>query len=143
MFKRVLVPLDGSATAETILPFIERIAGPLDMEIDLLRVVTLDADETPGARHAGPAGPYQRLQREAEDYLQSIVDKLEPKGIRASAHVRIGLPTREIVAAARDLKADLIAMTTHGRTGLRRLLFGSVATEVLRDAPTPLFLYKA
>lgn len=143
MFKRVLVTLDGSSTAETILRFIEQIAGPLDMEIHLLRVITVEAEEVLGARHAGADSPHRKLQVEAEGYLQPIVANLEAKGIRAHAHVRIGIPSREIVAAAHDLKADLIAMTTHGRTGVGRLLFGSVATEVLRDAATPLFLYKA
>lgn len=143
MLKHMLVTLDGSPTAETILPFIEQIAGPLDMEVHLLRVVTVEAEEVLGVRHAGAESPHRKLQGDAESYLRSIADKLEAKGIRAHGHVRTGIPSREIAAAAHELKVDLTAMTTHGRTGLGRLLFGSVATEVLRDAATPLFLYKA
>lgn len=142
MFSRVLVPLDGSPTAESVLPFIEQIAGPLDMEIHLLQVIALEAEEVLGTRHVGPDSPMEVAQREAADYLDTIVKKLDSKGVRAEPHVRIGTADREIVTAARELNADLIAMTTHGRTGLGRLVFGSVAQQVLQNAATPLFLYK-
>ena len=133
MYQRVVVPMDGSPVAEGILPFIEQIAGPLDIEIILLHVVppaTLDAVAI--AREVG----------NAQGYLEPLVASLKAKGVRAGARVRMGDPAREIVAAAQELKADMIAMTTHGRGGVGRLLFGSVAEAVLRGSPIPVFLMR-
>jgi nucleotide-binding universal stress UspA family protein len=142
MYRRVLVPLDGSPVAEAILPFIERIAGPLDMEIVLVRVVpltSLGAMEL--TRQAGAEEPFIKEQ-EARQYLEPLAEGLTAKGVRADGRVRLGHPPAEIVAVAKEVGADLIAMTTHGRSGLGRLLFGSVAEEVLRSAPVPVFLMR-
>jgi nucleotide-binding universal stress UspA family protein len=79
---------------------------------------------------------------EARQYLAPLADRLAARGVRVRADVRRGDPVREIVAAAGEIDADLIAMTTHGRSGLRRLLFGSVAEEVLRQAEIPVFLMR-
>jgi nucleotide-binding universal stress UspA family protein len=79
---------------------------------------------------------------DAQGYLEPLVASLKAKGVRAGARVRIGDPATEIVAAAKEINADLIAMTTHGRTGLGRLLFGSVAEAVLRGSPIPVFLLR-
>lgn len=142
MYKRVLVPLDGSRLAEAVLPFIEQIAGPLDLEVILLRVVPLSALE--GVTLAGTVPGAEPVVREldAQGYLEPLVGAFRAKGVRAGARVRIGQPATEIAAAAKELDADLIAMTTHGRTGLGRLLFGSVAEAVLRSAPIPVFLMR-
>ena len=129
MYQRVLVPLDGSRVAESILPFIEQIAGPLDMEVLLVRVVPLTSLDI-------------LRELDAQGYLEPLVASLKAKAVRAGARVRIGDPATEIVAAAKEINADLIAMTTHGRTGLGRLLFGSVAEAVLRGSPIPVFLLR-
>lgn len=131
MYQRVVVALDGSPVAEGILPFIEQIAGPLDIEVILLHV----------AKAVGAEAPII-ADLNAQGYLEPLVGSLKAKGVRAGARVRIGDPATEIVEAAEELKADLIAMTTHGRTGLGRLLFGSVAEAVLRASPTPVFLMR-
>ena len=139
--KKVLVPVDGSPVAETILPFIEEIGGPLDMEI-ILRVVPLTSLEVVAmARKVGPGDPIVK-ELEAQGYLEPLVEALKAKGIRAGGRVRIGDPATEIVAAAKEIGADVIAMTTHGRSGLGRLLFGSVAEAVLRASPIPVFLMR-
>ena len=141
-FNKVLVPVDGSAVAEAILPFIEQIAGPLDMEITLLRVVPLTSlDAVAMAGDLGAGDPILK-EIDAQGYLEPLVGGLRAKGIRAGARVRIGDPSIEIVTAAEEMGADLIAMTTHGRSGLGRLLFGSVAEAVLRAAPIPVFLMR-
>jgi len=134
VYQRALVPLDGSPVAEAILPFIEQIAGPLDIEILLVRVVPL-------AREL-PAGEPIFKELDAQGYLEPLVASLKAKGVRAGARVRIGDPATEIVAAAKEVSADLIAMTTHGRSGLGRLLFGSVTEAVLRGSPIPVFLMR-
>ena len=142
MYQRVLVPLDGSPVAEGILPFIEQIAGPLDIEIILLHVVPPAAlDAVTMAKEIGAEGPII-ADLNAQGYLEPLVGSLKAKGVRAGARVRIGDPAREIVAASKELKADMIAMTTHGCIGLGRLLFGSVAEAVLRASPIPVFLMR-
>ncbi len=143
MYRRALVPLDGSPVAETIIPFIVEIAGPLDMEVVLLEVVQ---PTTPvvieGSRYVEIEDPEAR-RRSAEEYLAPFAVALRNRGVRVSTQVRRGMPQEEILAAAKETHADLIAMSTHGRSGLGRLLFGSVAEGVLRHADVPVFLMRA
>jgi nucleotide-binding universal stress UspA family protein len=142
MYKRVLVPLDGSTVAESIIPFILEIAGPLDMEVTLVRVlVPVPPSVVEGTRYA-VIEDVVKLRAEAEAYLASIAAQLRAKGIRATTAVRRGEAVVEILAGAREAEADLIAMTTHGRSGLSRLLFGSVAAAVLSQADVPVFLMR-
>lgn len=140
--EKVLVPLDGSPEAEAILPFIEEIAGPLDMKVILLRVVPLTSlDVVTMAKLVGPGGPIIK-ELDALGSLEPLVGVLKAEGVRAAARVRIGDPPTEIVAAAKEIGADLIAMATHGRRGLGRLVFGSAAETVLRTAPIPVFCWR-
>ncbi|MBI2161072.1 MAG: universal stress protein [Candidatus Rokubacteria bacterium] len=142
MYKKAIVPLDGSVVAEGIIPFILEIAGPLDMEVVLLRVVVpIPPSVIEGSRHVEVEDPEKR-RIEAEAYLAPIVAELRAKGVRAATQVRRGEPTAEILAGAKEAGADLIAMTTHGRSGLGRLLFGSVAEAVLRHSEIPVFLMR-
>jgi nucleotide-binding universal stress UspA family protein len=143
MYKRALVALDGSPTAETIIPFILDIAGPLDIEVVLLRVVEpIPPAVLEGTRQIEVENVEQR-QFDAEEYLAPIAVELRNKGVRVESRVRRGNPSDQIVAAARETGADLIAMSTHGRGGLGRLLFGSVAESVLRHADIPVLLMRA
>lgn len=142
MYKRAIVPLDGSMVAEGIIPFILEIAGPLDMEVVLLRVVVpVPPSVIEGARYVEVEDPEKR-RLEAEEYLAPIAVELRAKAVRVRTMVRRGEPAQEILAGAREAGADLIAMTTHGRSGLGRLLFGSVAEAVLRQAEVPVFLMR-
>jgi len=142
MYTRVLVPVDGSDVAAAVIPFIVGIAGPLDFKVTLLRVIhpvpPLGVDgpayfneEDVAARHA-----------EAAAYLAGLAGTLEARGLRVRTLVRRGEPAREILAAATEARADLIAMATHGRTGATRVLLGSVAEDVLRHADVPVFLLR-
>ena len=143
MYKRALVPLDGSSVAETIIPFIVDIAGPLDMEVVLLRVVEPIAPMViEGARHFEMEDVEAR-RTDAEEYLAPIAVELRNKAVRVESRVRRGNPAEQIVAVARETGADLIAMSTHGRGGLGRLVFGSVAQAVLRQVEIPVFLMRA
>lgn len=142
MYSRVLVPLDGSALSEAVLPFIVEIAGPLDMEVVLLRVLEPQVPVVvEGTRHV-EIEDVEARRREAEAYLAPLARRLEERGVRVRTHVARGEPAAEIVGVARELGADLIAMSTHGRGGLGRLLFGSVAEAVLRQAHLPVFLMR-
>jgi nucleotide-binding universal stress UspA family protein len=143
MYKRAVVALDGSPVAETIMPFILEVAGPLDMEVILLRVV----QPTPpvvieGSRHV-EVEDVEARRIDAEEYLAPLAVELRKKGVRVTSRVRRGIPAQEILAAAREAGADLIAMSTHGRSGLGRMIFGSVAEAVLRHAEFPVFLIRA
>lgn len=137
MYKRVMVPLDGSRLAEGILPFILQIAGPLDLEVVLVRVVQpITAQALQGTGHVVLDDVPARL-REAREYLAPVAANLGGRGVRVTTDARHGETVTELLAAARDAGADLIALTTHGRSGLGRLLFGSVAEAVLRQANLP------
>jgi len=142
VYKRAVVALDGSPVAEAIVPFILEIAGPLDMEVVLVRVnrpVTPEIVE--GSSYVVVEDP-ETSRIDAEEYLAPIAVELRQKGVKVRTEVRRGQPAEEIVAAARDADADLIAMTTHGRSGFGRLLFGSVAEAVLRESRLPVFLMR-
>lgn len=142
MYKRVVVPLDGSALAEAILPFIIDIAGPLDLEVVLLRVlVPVPPDIVEGSARVVVDDIVARRD-DAQAYLARLAEDLTTSGIRTTVDVRRGDPVREILSGAHEAGADLIAMTTHGRSGLGRLLFGSVAEAVLREAEIPVFLMR-
>ena len=141
-YPRVLVPLDGSPLAEGIIPFVIDIAGPVDISVVLLRVLPPVIPEAP---LMGPRALRKGLEGkmvEARDYLAAIGEDLWCRGIRAQLRVRCGFPAAEIIAAARDTEADLIAMTTHGRSGFKRLIYGSIAEAVLRGAECPVLLMR-
>ena len=146
-FRRALVPLDGSRIAEAVLPVFLPMARPLQIEIGLVRVVvpTLEsssADESPEAFEASQQAKEHRRQ-EAMEYLRVVAAMPFLEGLSVTTSVRAGQAPDQIIDAARESEADLIAMTTHGRTGLRRLLFGSVAEAVLRTSHVPVFVVRA
>jgi nucleotide-binding universal stress UspA family protein len=143
MFNKILVPLDGSALAEQALIPASRIAEQFGAELLLLRVVTPEralaglAHLT--ARAEGQAASAARpLMEEAEAYLASL--SLPAAGLYTRALVLAGAPPELIIATAAEAGADLIVMSTHGRAGLLRLLYGSVAEAVLRGAAVPVLL---
>jgi nucleotide-binding universal stress UspA family protein len=147
-FKRALVPLDGSLVAEAILPEFLRLAHPLGMDVALIRVVVPAAIKSVATEEvqavSGNAAPtMERMLDEADRYLRSVAALPVFEGLKVMTTVRTGEPPDEIIASAREISADVIAMTTHGRTGLKRLLFGSVAEAVLRMADVPVFMLRA
>jgi nucleotide-binding universal stress UspA family protein len=143
MYERMLVPLDGSEVAEAILPFAEQVAGPLDAEVVLLRVLE-PASPVELVASAGVVAPdtFTLRDMDAKRYLSEIERRLSKKGLRVRTRVAFGLPTDEILAAAKATSADPIAMATRGRSGLGRALFGSVAESVLRASPVPVLLIR-
>ncbi len=138
MFQRILVPLDGSRLAEVILPDVLELAAQQQAEVVLLRVALA---------HARPGVELTEAQvhvvEEAERYLADVEHRLADRGIRVSNVVRYGRAAEEILDHARASGIDLIAMSTHGRSGIERVLLGSVAERVLREAPVPVFLHRA
>ena len=140
--RRVLVALDGSQSAEAVLRFLLEIAGPLDMTVLLLRVLEPVRPTVLEAMPGVVVEDVEGRRRDAEEYLAPMAAALRARGVDTAWAVRRGQPAEEILAAARESGADLIAMATHGRTGLNRLLFGSVAEAVLRQAPVPVFMIR-
>jgi nucleotide-binding universal stress UspA family protein len=139
-YKRVLVALDGSTACEAVLHFLMEIAGPLDMTVMLLHV--LEPITPPVTDGAVVFDDVEARRDQAEEYLAPISAALRSQGVNTSWAIRRGRPAEEILAAAQEGGADLIAMATHGRTGIGRLLFGSVAEAVLRRAPVPVFMIR-
>jgi nucleotide-binding universal stress UspA family protein len=140
--KRVLVALDGSPSSEAVLSFLLDIAGPLDMTVVLLRVLErVPPMAIEGTTHFS-VDDIEMRRYDAGEYLAPLAARLRAQGVEATCAVRSGRPADQILAAARESHADLIAMATHGRTGVGRLLFGSVAEEVLRHAPVPVFMIR-
>jgi nucleotide-binding universal stress UspA family protein len=138
--ERILVPLDGSALAEMALPkALELLSDGPGATLILLRAA--EASTLPGS---DPIDAQVGVVREAECYLAAVADRLAENGItRVVRSVWYSSPAKAIVEAARVRRADLIVMSTHGRSGLRRALRGSVAESVLRRTRTPILLVSA
>jgi len=135
--ERILVPLDGSKCAETVIPRVEELIAGKETGICLLRVVS--ASTFPGV---DPTEAQVKVVREAEEYLQGLKEHLRAKGLDVDTHVRYGDDAEEILDHAAQKEIDLIAMSTHGRSGFKRFFLGSVAEKVLRHAPKPVYLVR-
>ena len=136
---KMLVPLDGSRLAEQALTKALDVAEGGEPTFLLLRAA--EASTWPGV---DPTDEQIRVVHEAEEYLNAVQARLASKGIRkVETSVWYGPPASAIVEAARAGNADLIVMTTHGRSGLGRLILGSVAEAVLRGTSTPIMLLRA
>src|SRR3990170_4264892 len=135
----MLVPLDGSVLAEGALSKAVELAEVSGAQLLLLRAA--EAHPFPGA---DPVEAQIKVVSEAEEYLARVVDRLAAAGGKdVKASVWYGPAAHAIVEAARTRKVDLIVMTTHGRSGLGRLILGSVAESVLRGTTTPILLIRA
>ncbi|HTK91803.1 MAG TPA: universal stress protein [Verrucomicrobiae bacterium] len=135
---RILVPLDGSALAESALGPAVELARPSGATVLLVR--TAEATVFPGT---DLVEDQVHVVREAEGYLAGVADRLRREGLHAEPSVWYGPAAAGIVEAARRRSADLIVMSTHGRSGLGRLILGSVAESVLRGTATPILLLRA
>lgn len=154
MVERILVALDGSELAEQVLPLVEELALKLGARVELMRAVTSDVQafrETlpTGTSYQNPelaldvaAQRVEAETRSAESYLEGVRGRLASAGVDVQTLVLQGPAGPAIVRRARESGASLIALATHGRGGLGRLVFGSVADEVLRESDVPLLLVR-
>jgi len=138
MFKRILVPLDGSSLAEAILPQVQELAKALGAELFLVRAAA--AHVFPGA---DPTEEEVDVVQKAEAYLAEVAGRLRDAGIPIHTAVRYGEAAEEILEHIGVNAIDLVAMSTHGRSGLSRLVLGSVATQVVHHATVPVLLMRA
>ncbi|MCI0342511.1 MAG: universal stress protein [Planctomycetales bacterium] len=134
-FRRILVPLDRSEAGRRVLPLAEEVARAFGAVVVLAHVEPVPAEPV-------LYGAIVKAMDRASADLRLDVARLEKAGIRARLRVAFGDPAAEILLLARAEKADLLALATHGRTGLARAVFGSVAEAVLREAPVPLLVVR-
>ncbi len=140
-FERVLVALDGSEFSEAVLPHVEQIFGTSGAKLHLLRSVESERSWLTGEHDARPSDG--RTERdESEEYLSAMADQLGIRGYTVTWDVPEGDPADRINEIAESADVDLIALATHGRSGLTRIAVGSVAEEVLHKAPRPLMLVR-
>jgi len=141
MYPKVLVPLDGSELAECALPQVKNLAkGGYIGEVVLLSVV-----EPPSLWLAENISIFELRQTEfnrAQTYIREVQAQLASKGINAKAEVLEGNASQTIVEFADQNAVDLIVIATHGYTGMKQLMFGSVALRVLHDAHAPVLLIR-
>lgn len=153
MYTHILVPLDGSELAEQVLPHVTALALRFRARLTLLRATTAAqavgmqaalAGALPGGGPIADATPLIAAEREAAaTYLAAVAERLRERGLTVAVEQHDGAPAELILTRARARGADLIAMTTHGRGGLGRLLLGSVADAVVRHASVPVLLVRA
>jgi nucleotide-binding universal stress UspA family protein len=144
MYQRILVPLDGSKLSEAVLPHAEKLAHALNVEIVLLHVDVTPAPEFD--QHVPALAPVmeeiKHKHSEEKHYIDHVRSNLESEGIRATYLLRDGPVAETIMEVAEIMQADLIAMSTHGRTGMLRLLLGSVAEKVVHESKIPVMLIR-
>jgi nucleotide-binding universal stress UspA family protein len=149
MYQRILVALDGSELAEAVLPQAEGLARATGATLLLVRAVNVPA--TVVAATAGDTGmvspelldeAIQGEEEEARTYLTTVAQRLQARGLQVSWEVVEGEPSQALIDAARRHNCDLIAIATHGRTGLPRAVLGSVADRVVRESHLPVLLVR-
>lgn len=140
MIQRILVGLDGSPLAESILPYVTELARSLNGDVTLLTVVHEPEDVD---RHHSTAQQYlEAASTVANDYLHGVEQRMEKNGVNVHKRVVLGDAASAIVRTAKEEERDLIALATHGRTGLKRWFYGSVAEDVLHNTRTPILLVR-
>lgn len=138
MYKRILVALDGSQIAEASLPVAVELGQKLGAEIILIQVCEIFA-----LMKKDKAAEEKTLKENAIEYLDCLVCKLEPQGVRIGSVVLSGKPSMEICNYAKNNQVDLIIMTTHGLGGFTGWAVGSVSEKVVRHAAMPVLLLRS
>jgi nucleotide-binding universal stress UspA family protein len=150
--RRIVVALDGSSRAERVLPYVEELATRTGARVTLVRAWSPppDIDPRPGvgallgdASFRTADAELRNSQFQAERYLEEVVVRLRDRGIAADYELLEGPAGEMIVDEADGLGAEMVAMTTHGRSGLGRLVLGSVADYVVQHTTCPVLLVRA
>jgi nucleotide-binding universal stress UspA family protein len=146
MYGKIVIPLDGSELAEGVLPHVVEVIRDRECQVHLLTV----AQEARGTKSvltdllssSNAREERRHVEQELSAYLLHVACGLEPVAAKVQVGVRFGRPAEEILAFAGEVDADLIAMSTHGRSGISRWVFGSVTDRVLHGALCPLLLVR-
>ena len=153
MFGQILVPLDGSELAEAVLPYVEELSKKFGSHLVVLQTISsagqIAAMTQGGGLEAGVVAypdsitQIQDAERKAaNDYLTKVTARLTTAGLAVSAVVAEGNPADNILDESKKDRVELIAISTHGRSGLGRALFGSVADKVIRDSGIPVLVIR-
>jgi len=143
VFKRLLVPLDGTRRSASIVPLAVQIALGFNCSVRLMSVVDTRSGETGAIVPKSGIGMLVEGEvYQAEEYLKTVVSRFQDHGILTSMEVRVGDPVKEILSASDDFGCDIITMATRSRRNLGRLVFGSVADAVVRESRIPVLLYR-
>jgi nucleotide-binding universal stress UspA family protein len=151
MFEKILVPLDGSKVGEAALPVIKRLltrrASGSKVDVYLLAVITLLRHWVVVGEASAPVSYTEEeltlIKNRVQDYLNNTSENINGSGVTIHTVVTTGNAAEEILKAAGEIDVDLIAMSTHGRSGLRRMAFGSITDKVLRAANVPVLMVRA
>jgi nucleotide-binding universal stress UspA family protein len=143
MYRKILVPLDGSKVAEGVLPHAKLLAYSEGAELILLTVAANPAVDfvfsDPGIAESAV---YEQEER-SKNYIAGIENELKAAGFKTSTLLRVGSVAEVILGVAEELQVDVIAMSTHGRTGPARWLLGSIAERVVHNSKIPVLLIRA
>ena len=147
-FDRVVVPVDGSELAEQVLPHVVHMACGLGLTVELVSVISARAEFRQMAVPEVYNPAYENIARQAEEdssrYLSQLAASLRAQGVPAvEERLLHGDPTACIIDAASETPDRLVAMTTHGRSGIGRWVLGSVADRVVRNSGDPVLLVRA
>ncbi len=145
MYAKILVPLDGSPRAEAILPHVEELAQCHHSQVIFLSIID------PSASLVGLEGLEMGINQtiiqeqadEARHYLAGKEGEFREKHIESRSILSYGAVVNTIISTAEEEKVDLIALASHGRTGLARFVYGSVAAGILQQVDSPLLLIRA
>lgn len=141
MYKTIMLTLDRSGLAEQAIPHAVALAKSFGASLEVVSVVPL-----PGSDATAVTGADIDWELEVatyEEYLSGVMARIADEGIPATSEIRRGNIAEEILRHADEAQVDLIVMSTHGRSGLGRWVYGSIADRVLRYAPVPVLLVRA
>ena len=147
MYGKIVVPLDGSELAEGVLPHVVEVIRGLESHVYLLTVAQIARRTAPALTDLFSSSDNtheerQRVEQELTTYLHKVAGELEPSAAETQASVRFGRPAEEILTFASEVDAGLIILSTHGRSGISRWVFGSVTDRVLHGSLCPLLLVR-
>ncbi|MBM3142030.1 MAG: universal stress protein [Chloroflexi bacterium] len=143
--RKILLTLDGSHFSEAIIPYVEKLAKGMDSEAALLRVI--EPAKLPQLAAYRDRKKYEKdfmakLEREAERYLDKKKTALASKGVKVNSVLLEGKPVETILQYAEDNSVNLIALTTHGFSGITKWAYGSVASRIIEGSPKPVLLVR-
>jgi len=143
MYKRMLIPLDGSEIAETMFPYAKELGGRLGLDMTFLYVCSQHEWESPAVYRAYVEHMAENILEQARDMQKKGGTQKQDHLTKAKGELVVGHPAEEILRYADEKKANLILMATHGRSGIMRWALGSVTDKVLRSSTIPVWLVRA
>jgi nucleotide-binding universal stress UspA family protein len=143
MYKKILVPLDGSELAEVVLPYAKELAGRLDLELNLLHVCESTKTDSQFMCRAYLERASERVQKQTQEVQRKTDASSKKKAVSVEGEVLTGHPAEKILDYTEENSVDLILMATHGRSGVRRWALGSTVDKVLRKSKVPVWLVRA